>query len=174
MGVVVTHDPTVVSGMQLVVDVREVIAGDLARYRIDPVSRRNLPLPRLSEILWDSSMIFMSAMTQYSVAACLRAFCRWWSSAPQRCLVSASPPNPTVGVYSRQSWSPCSIQLCHPSYLNMVGFGLPCGCSSAFAAVDLTDGVRPQSVAHLPFSRRPRLTAACQFGELTLVAKRLG
>ena len=36
VGVVVTHDPAIVSGIQVVVDVREVVAGDLARDRIDP------------------------------------------------------------------------------------------------------------------------------------------
>mgnify|MGYP007030634169 CR=1 FL=1 len=36
MGVVVTHDASVVAGVQPVVDVCEVVAGDLARNRIDP------------------------------------------------------------------------------------------------------------------------------------------
>jgi len=63
VSVVVTHHASVVAGVKPVVDVCKIVAGDRARDRIDPDLPAQFAVARLSEILWDSSMIFTSAMT---------------------------------------------------------------------------------------------------------------
>jgi hypothetical protein len=68
MGVVIPYYTTIITGMQTVVYISQVVTSHFACDFSTQISRHNVPLLRVSEILCVSAAILIAAMTNHVVA----------------------------------------------------------------------------------------------------------